>query len=128
MPSSANLDAALQVLYDYRLAVYQALYFHRPPLTSPGGYPLKIEYFINGNWLSAGFLMVPHDPQQAHYTVHVRTPEEAVAKAQLIVDALAKNLTRAPHACCPLAAPRPCVCGASCDCVLHGQTCVGSHD
>lgn len=128
-PSQDEIWSAIEILDDQWLHFYQLLYFKG--LTNPGGYPFTVErHFSSGtNRLTAGIDIYPKDHPEFKFTVFEHLQDaEVELNLQLIQEAIQANKPKLEYACCPLATPRQCVCMASFECPIHGNTCVGTHD
>ena len=114
-PAAGAVFAALTLLHQQWLAVYQRLY--AAGLTTPGarGAPFRVERSLD---VPTCIEVTPAYAGYDEYQFHVRTPEDidgTVAKCELIIAAMEEDRPRIhPRACCPLADSRGCV--------LHGPT------
>lgn len=153
-PSNDEVSAAFDVLSQQALHWYQLLYFKG--LTSPSGNPVVVErgyWETHGCLHPQSVIMVYPNPSLppiwnkvpmlVHYDAkisqakeiakrygfairHDDTDETVLKKVKLMMDGLGKPVME--YACCSLAERRNCVCVASFECPIHGNSCVGSHD
>lgn len=128
MPPREKLNAALLVMDQQQLAVYQRLY--RIGLTSPGidGTPFAVRRSLE----HSGCVEVsPHRYPQYRFLVLPNGDDADLAgrKAEALFQAINLGLPKKdPRACCPVAEITGCVCTISFKCLVHGARCHGTHD
>mgnify|MGYP001601445052 CR=1 FL=1 len=129
-PTDQAIMDACRVLTNQQLAVYQRLY--AVGLTSPGSPAAPFEVQRSLTHLACLEVSL-HQQYGASGYLFVIPPgadlESIVAKCERIITAVETNQQPvSPHACCPLATFRHCVCAISFQCELHGTKCYGTHD
>jgi len=133
-PSKADISKAVETLRAWQLHYYQLLWFHEPKLTAPGRGSRPFNVDLNLDHLGCLSLNVPAAPEYGFLILQSGLDDEAYDAKLLercgLIQSAIKDNRRKPHsqACCGLAETRFCVCVYSCSCVLHGTTCIGSHD
>lgn len=126
-PSEAEVLKAVKVLNDARLAVYQALYEYG--FTNPEGNPFLVRYHIISGHLTCWIEVVYNGPRGEEYAFSVKDPRNGLVNTMMLDEAIKEGKKPISYrACCPLAEHRGCVCLESFDCVIHGQSCFGTHD
>ncbi len=128
-PNKEDIWRSIEILDDQWLHFYQLLYLKQ--LTNPYGAPFTVERHASSgsSHLTTGIDIYPKDHPEFKFTVFCDDDDKMVLKnLKLIQEAIRNDKKTLEYACCPLATPRQCVCVASFECPIHGNTCVGSHD
>lgn len=128
-PTKEEIFKAVRILGDQFLHVYQVLHFNDPPLTNPHGFPLSVKRKVTSVVTTVIEVSNPKYIKNGlyFYTNGQEPNEEILEKAKMLIEG--EKLEK-PHtlACCPFAKKVFCVCRASFECKLHGNSCHGSHD
>ena len=130
-PTDQAIMDACRVLNHQQLVVYQRLY--AVGLTGPGHPAVPFEVRRSLDHFACIEVSLNQGQAIPPYYTFWLGPHEAlesvVPKCELIIEAVeADRQLVHPHACCPLATLRPCMCSFSFMCALHGTHCYGTHD